>query len=83
MQKCFQKSQFAVVQFGLMQNEIVYGWDFAPHSSPVKRLCLCRYNIMLSCWSHDPLKRPPFRKLVERTELLLSEKTKNVSESSI
>lgn len=38
---------------------------------------------MQSCWSHDPLKRPPFRKLVERTELLLSENTKNVSELSI
>ncbi|XP_062285688.1 KIT proto-oncogene, receptor tyrosine kinase b [Scomber scombrus] len=36
------------------------------------------YEIMLSCWNHDPLKRPSFRKLVERTELLLSEKTKNV-----
>lgn len=36
------------------------------------------YDMMLSCWSHDPLKRPPFRKLVERTELLLSENTKNV-----
>uniref|UniRef100_A0A3Q2STA9 receptor protein-tyrosine kinase n=1 Tax=Fundulus heteroclitus TaxID=8078 RepID=A0A3Q2STA9_FUNHE len=37
------------------------------------------YDMMLSCWNHDPLKRPPFRKLVERTELLLSENTKNVS----
>lgn len=36
------------------------------------------YDIMLSCWSHDPIKRPSFRKLVERTELLLSENTKNV-----
>ncbi|XP_036972148.1 KIT proto-oncogene, receptor tyrosine kinase b isoform X2 [Acanthopagrus latus] len=36
------------------------------------------YDMMLSCWSHDPLKRPSFRKLVERTELLLSENTKNV-----
>ncbi|XP_021165610.2 KIT proto-oncogene, receptor tyrosine kinase b isoform X2 [Fundulus heteroclitus] len=36
------------------------------------------YDMMLSCWNHDPLKRPPFRKLVERTELLLSENTKNV-----
>uniref|UniRef100_A0A672FN59 receptor protein-tyrosine kinase n=1 Tax=Salarias fasciatus TaxID=181472 RepID=A0A672FN59_SALFA len=36
------------------------------------------YDIMLSCWSHDPVKRPSFRKLVERTELLLSENTKNV-----
>lgn len=40
---------------------------------------LGRYDIMLSCWSHDPLKRPSFRKLVEQTELLLSENTKNVS----
>lgn len=40
---------------------------------------LYRYEMMLSCWSHDPLKRPSFRKLVERTELLLSENTKNVS----
>ncbi|KAM9856489.1 KIT proto-oncogene, receptor tyrosine kinase b [Aulostomus maculatus] len=36
------------------------------------------YDMMLSCWSQDPLKRPSFRKLVERTELLLSENTKNV-----
>ncbi|XP_033985372.1 KIT proto-oncogene, receptor tyrosine kinase b isoform X1 [Trematomus bernacchii] len=36
------------------------------------------YDMMLSCWSHDPLKRPSFRKLVERTELLLSENTRNV-----
>ncbi|XP_045568750.1 mast/stem cell growth factor receptor kita [Salmo salar] len=36
------------------------------------------YDMMLSCWSEDPLKRPSFRKLVERTELLLSEDTKNV-----
>ena len=33
---------------------------------------------MLLCWSQDPLKRPSFRKLVERAELLLSENTKNV-----
>uniref|UniRef100_A0A3Q3WP12 receptor protein-tyrosine kinase n=1 Tax=Mola mola TaxID=94237 RepID=A0A3Q3WP12_MOLML len=44
-----------------------------PEFSPVEM-----YDIMLSCWSHDPLKRPSFRKLVERTELLLSENTKNV-----
>lgn len=44
---------------------------------------LCRYDIMLSCWSHDPLKRPSFRKLVERTELLLSENTKNVRKYTI
>ncbi|KAM3864763.1 KIT proto-oncogene, receptor tyrosine kinase b [Diretmus argenteus] len=36
------------------------------------------YDMMLSCWSQDPLKRPSFRKLVETTELLLSENTKNV-----
>uniref|UniRef100_A0A8C6P2D8 receptor protein-tyrosine kinase n=1 Tax=Nothobranchius furzeri TaxID=105023 RepID=A0A8C6P2D8_NOTFU len=36
------------------------------------------YEMMLSCWNHDPLKRPSFRKLVERTELLLSENTKNL-----
>uniref|UniRef100_A0AAQ5XFH2 receptor protein-tyrosine kinase n=1 Tax=Amphiprion ocellaris TaxID=80972 RepID=A0AAQ5XFH2_AMPOC len=36
------------------------------------------YDMMLCCWNHDPLKRPSFRKLVERTELLLSENTKNV-----
>ncbi|XP_052366101.1 mast/stem cell growth factor receptor kita-like [Oncorhynchus keta] len=36
------------------------------------------YDMMLSCWSEDPLKRPSFRKVVERTELLLSEHTKNV-----
>lgn len=44
-----------------------------PEFAPVEM-----YDIMLSCWSHDPLKRPSFRKLVERTELLLSENTKNV-----
>ncbi|XP_005941952.1 KIT proto-oncogene, receptor tyrosine kinase b isoform X1 [Haplochromis burtoni] len=36
------------------------------------------YDMMLSCWNHDPLKRPSFKKLVEKTELLLSENTKNV-----
>ncbi|XP_013860339.1 KIT proto-oncogene, receptor tyrosine kinase b isoform X1 [Austrofundulus limnaeus] len=36
------------------------------------------YDMMLSCWNHDPVKRPSFRKLVEKTELLLSENTKNV-----
>ncbi|XP_054461281.1 KIT proto-oncogene, receptor tyrosine kinase b [Anoplopoma fimbria] len=36
------------------------------------------YDMMLSCWNQDPLKRPSFRKLVERTELMLSEKTRNV-----
>ncbi|XP_019717685.1 KIT proto-oncogene, receptor tyrosine kinase b [Hippocampus comes] len=36
------------------------------------------YDMMLSCWNQDPLKRPSFRKLVERTELLLSENTRNV-----
>lgn len=36
------------------------------------------YDMMLSCWNHDPLKRPSFRKLVESTELLLSENTRNV-----
>ncbi|XP_031141671.1 KIT proto-oncogene, receptor tyrosine kinase b isoform X2 [Sander lucioperca] len=36
------------------------------------------YDMMLSCWNQDPLKRPSFRKLVERTELMLSENTRNV-----
>ncbi|XP_068606741.1 KIT proto-oncogene, receptor tyrosine kinase b [Brachionichthys hirsutus] len=36
------------------------------------------YDMMLSCWSHDPLKRPSFGKLVESTERHLSENTKNV-----
>ncbi|XP_068177412.1 KIT proto-oncogene, receptor tyrosine kinase b [Antennarius striatus] len=36
------------------------------------------YDIMLSCWNHDPLNRPSFGKLVENTELRLSENTKNV-----
>uniref|UniRef100_A0A3Q4MZH8 Protein kinase domain-containing protein n=1 Tax=Neolamprologus brichardi TaxID=32507 RepID=A0A3Q4MZH8_NEOBR len=36
------------------------------------------YDMMLSCWNHDPLKRPSFKKLVEKTELLLSENTKNI-----
>ncbi|XP_045902877.1 KIT proto-oncogene, receptor tyrosine kinase b isoform X2 [Micropterus dolomieu] len=44
-----------------------------PEFAPVEM-----YDMMLSCWNHDPLKRPSFRKLVERTELLLSENTKNV-----
>uniref|UniRef100_A0A6Q2YE27 receptor protein-tyrosine kinase n=1 Tax=Esox lucius TaxID=8010 RepID=A0A6Q2YE27_ESOLU len=36
------------------------------------------YDVMLSCWSEDPLKRPSFKKLVEGTEILLSENTRNV-----
>ncbi|KAK7930014.1 hypothetical protein WMY93_006409 [Mugilogobius chulae] len=36
------------------------------------------YDMMLCCWNHDPLKRPSFKKLVESTELLLSENTRNV-----
>ncbi|KAL6110106.1 kit [Pungitius sinensis] len=43
--------------------------DFAP---------IEMYDMMLSCWNHDPLKRPAFSKLVERNELLLSENTRNV-----
>ncbi|XP_065110676.1 KIT proto-oncogene, receptor tyrosine kinase b [Paramisgurnus dabryanus] len=35
------------------------------------------YEVMRWCWSVDPLKRPTFKKLVERTELLLSETTKH------
>uniref|UniRef100_A0A9J7Y369 receptor protein-tyrosine kinase n=2 Tax=Cyprinus carpio TaxID=7962 RepID=A0A9J7Y369_CYPCA len=35
------------------------------------------YEVMRWCWSADPLKRPTFKKLVERTELLLSETTKH------
>ncbi|XP_062376526.1 KIT proto-oncogene, receptor tyrosine kinase b [Sardina pilchardus] len=34
------------------------------------------YEVMRCCWSTDPLKRPSFKKLVERTEVLLSEHTK-------
>ncbi|XP_044045595.1 KIT proto-oncogene, receptor tyrosine kinase b isoform X2 [Siniperca chuatsi] len=45
-----------------------------PEFAPVEM-----YDMMLSCWNHDPLKRPSFRKLVERSELLLSENTKNLS----
>uniref|UniRef100_A0A8C7IJ37 receptor protein-tyrosine kinase n=1 Tax=Oncorhynchus kisutch TaxID=8019 RepID=A0A8C7IJ37_ONCKI len=41
------------------------------------------YDMMLSCWSEDPLKRPSFRKVVERTELLLSEHTKNVRSGTV
>uniref|UniRef100_A0A671MKF5 Mast/stem cell growth factor receptor Kit n=1 Tax=Sinocyclocheilus anshuiensis TaxID=1608454 RepID=A0A671MKF5_9TELE len=41
------------------------------------------YEVMRWCWSADPLKRPTFKKLVERTELLLSETTKHVPSSSI
>ncbi|KAF7686778.1 KIT proto-oncogene, receptor tyrosine kinase b [Silurus meridionalis] len=36
------------------------------------------YEVMRWCWSSDPLKRPTFRKLVERTEMLLCENTKHV-----
>ncbi|XP_036438948.1 KIT proto-oncogene, receptor tyrosine kinase b [Colossoma macropomum] len=36
------------------------------------------YEVMRWCWSADPLKRPTFKKLVERTEMLLSETTKHV-----
>ncbi|XP_076846877.1 KIT proto-oncogene, receptor tyrosine kinase b [Brachyhypopomus gauderio] len=36
------------------------------------------YEVMRWCWSVDPLKRPTFKKLVERTEMLLSETTKHV-----
>uniref|UniRef100_A0A8C1BY11 receptor protein-tyrosine kinase n=1 Tax=Cyprinus carpio carpio TaxID=630221 RepID=A0A8C1BY11_CYPCA len=36
------------------------------------------YEVMRWCWSADPLKRPTFKKLVERTEHLLSEITKRV-----
>ncbi|GAA6091919.1 KIT proto-oncogene, receptor tyrosine kinase b isoform X2 [Tachysurus ichikawai] len=36
------------------------------------------YEVMRWCWSSEPLKRPTFRKLVERTEMLLSEATKHV-----
>ncbi|KAK1792587.1 hypothetical protein P4O66_012525 [Electrophorus voltai] len=35
-------------------------------------------EVMRWCWSTDPLKRPTFKKLVERTEMLLSETTKHV-----
>ncbi|TRY66258.1 hypothetical protein DNTS_006736 [Danionella cerebrum] len=35
------------------------------------------YEVMRWCWSADPLKRPTFKKLLERTELLLSESTKH------
>ncbi|XP_052445839.1 mast/stem cell growth factor receptor kita-like isoform X1 [Carassius gibelio] len=35
------------------------------------------YEVMRWCWSADPLKRPTFKKLVERTEHLLSETTKH------
>uniref|UniRef100_A0A8C9YZG6 receptor protein-tyrosine kinase n=1 Tax=Sander lucioperca TaxID=283035 RepID=A0A8C9YZG6_SANLU len=41
------------------------------------------YDMMLSCWNQDPLKRPSFRKLVERTELMLSENTRNVSRCNV
>ncbi|KAL2097442.1 hypothetical protein ACEWY4_006649 [Coilia grayii] len=35
------------------------------------------YEVMRCCWNADPLKRPPFKKLVEKTEVLLSEHTKH------
>lgn len=35
------------------------------------------YEVMRFCWNNDPLKRPPFKKLAERIEVLLSEHTKH------
>ncbi|PWA32678.1 hypothetical protein CCH79_00012409 [Gambusia affinis] len=55
--------------------QVAKGMEYITSKNPH----LCRYDMMLSCWNNDPLKRPSFRKLVERTELLLSENTKNVS----
>ncbi|KAM6971765.1 KIT proto-oncogene, receptor tyrosine kinase b [Aplochiton taeniatus] len=55
---------YSMIQDGHTMNKP----DFAPNEI---------YEMMLCCWSQDPLKRPPFRKLVERTELLLAENTKN------
>ncbi|XP_038136631.1 mast/stem cell growth factor receptor kita isoform X2 [Cyprinodon tularosa] len=36
------------------------------------------YQIMSSCWDADPFKRPPFRKVVESIEQLLSDATKHI-----
>lgn len=36
------------------------------------------YQIMRSCWDADPVKRPPFRKVVERIEQQLSDATKHI-----
>uniref|UniRef100_A0A8C6UF34 Mast/stem cell growth factor receptor n=1 Tax=Neogobius melanostomus TaxID=47308 RepID=A0A8C6UF34_9GOBI len=36
------------------------------------------YQIMQSCWDPDPVKRPPFRKVVERIEQQLSDATKHI-----
>ncbi|XP_033847919.1 mast/stem cell growth factor receptor kita [Periophthalmus magnuspinnatus] len=36
------------------------------------------YQIMRSCWDPDPVKRPPFRKVVERIEQQLSDATKHI-----
>ncbi|KAJ3614042.1 hypothetical protein NHX12_017619 [Muraenolepis orangiensis] len=42
------------------------------------RMNMPEYDMMLSCWNDDPLKRPSFQNLVEKTELLLSQNTKNI-----
>ncbi|XP_072294325.1 mast/stem cell growth factor receptor kita [Eucyclogobius newberryi] len=36
------------------------------------------YQIMRSCWDPDPIKRPPFRKVVERIEQQLSDAAKHI-----
>uniref|UniRef100_A0AAY4ACC0 receptor protein-tyrosine kinase n=1 Tax=Denticeps clupeoides TaxID=299321 RepID=A0AAY4ACC0_9TELE len=38
------------------------------------------YELMRNCWNTDPLKRPSFKKLVERTENLLSDSSDSSSE---
>lgn len=43
--------------------------DFAP---------IEMYQIMRSCWDPEPVKRPPFRKVVERIEQQLSNTTKHI-----
>ncbi|XP_066505647.1 KIT proto-oncogene, receptor tyrosine kinase b [Hoplias malabaricus] len=56
---------YRMIQDGYRMNEP----EFAPSEI---------YEVMRWCWSADPLKRPTFKKLVERTEMLLSETTKHV-----
>ncbi|CAB1327114.1 unnamed protein product, partial [Coregonus sp. 'balchen'] len=57
--------------------QVAKGMEYITSKNVAVRILVCSYDMMLSCWSEDPLKRPSFRKLVERTELLLSENTKN------
>ncbi|XP_063075674.1 KIT proto-oncogene, receptor tyrosine kinase b [Engraulis encrasicolus] len=55
---------YKLIQDGYRMNEP----EFAPSEI---------YEVMRCCWNMDPLKRPPTKKLVEKTESLLSEHTRH------